>query len=126
MPSQKEMRAWLRGDKETPYGRSVGVQGNKHLPTNDPASAAVDTDGWRIVNAMSGEYSVSLDGKDALLNFGKHAGARVSELAADPTDRSYLNWMLESDFVAELLGIVKVQLERDLKDRVEKANGRRR
>ena len=125
MPSQKEMRAWLRGDKETPYGRAVGVQANKQLPIDDPLAAVVDADGWRIVNAMSGEYSVSLDGKDALLNFGKHAGARVSELAADESDRSYLEWMLKSDFVSELLGIVKVQLERDLQERVEKAGERR-
>ncbi|KKN67570.1 hypothetical protein LCGC14_0460250 [marine sediment metagenome] len=115
MPSQKEMRAWLRGDKETSYGRSISVESINKSLADDPLAAVVDASGWRVVNAMSGEYSVSLDGKDALLNFGKHAGARVSELAADESDRSYLEWMLKSDFVAELLGIVKVQLERDLK-----------
>ncbi len=46
-------------------------------------------------------------------------------MARDPNDRSYLEWMLKSEFVAELLGIVKVQLERDLQERVEKAGERR-
>ncbi len=120
MPSLKEMRAWLRGDKETPYGRSVGAQTVDQSPVPDPCPIDVDTGEWRVVNALSGHYSVSLDGKDALLNFGKHAGMRVSELAADADGRSYLDWILKSDFVNELLGIVKVQLERDLKARVEK------
>lgn len=109
MPTVKEMREWLRGGRATPYGLSVGAQINVQV-SDDSQPVDADTSDWRIVNATSGQYSISLDGKDALLQFGKWGGSRVSELAADSDGRSYLQWMLEQDFVAEILEIVRRNL----------------
>jgi len=48
---------------------------------------------------------------DAILQFGRHAGHSVSELASDPQEgRGYLEWMLTETFPAELRDIVEAWL----------------
>lgn len=55
----------------------------------------------------SGRYTVSDDGHDALLKFGKHKGNSISELAK--SNSGYLNWMLGQEFPEELKDIIKHQ-----------------
>ena len=44
--------------------------------------------------ARDRRFSVVDDGGDLLINFGKHRGSKVSELAEDSNGRSYLAWIL--------------------------------
>ncbi len=115
MGTLRQMRQWLRGDSRTPYGDRIGAPGQVSDPGPEPEpGGSVDTDDWREVAATSGQYSVSLDGGDALLQFGKNAGKCVSELAESDEGRGYLRWMLQNEFVDEILGIVRQNLERTL------------
>jgi len=60
----------------------------------------------------SGKFTISTDGNDALIQFGKHAGENVSDLAEDPDGRSYLQWIVRSgDFDKDLIEVVEYQLE---------------
>lgn len=113
MGTLRQMRQWLRGDSRTPYGNRIGAPGQAPEPEPGPEpGGSVNTDDWREVAATSGHYSVSLDGGDALLQFGKNAGRCVSELAESDEGRGYLRWMLQEEFVDEIHGIVRQHLER--------------
>lgn len=52
-------------------------------------------------------YTLSVDGKDAVLGFGKHKGKRLTDIVQ--VDKGYLEWMLKSpgDFARELLDVVR-------------------
>lgn len=57
-----------------------------------------------------GKFTMSGDGDDALLHFGKHKGERISDIAEENPD--YLKWMIKSgDFDKDLLEIVEFQLD---------------
>ncbi|KKN12963.1 hypothetical protein LCGC14_1011160 [marine sediment metagenome] len=114
MGSKQEMKDWLRGKDGTSYGKRIGAPKPKPEPEPEPKllvldslNASAPTADWNIVYAESGQFSVSPDGTDALLSFGKYDGARVSELAADHDGRGYLTWILGRDFHAGLLDVVR-------------------
>lgn len=56
-----------------------------------------------------GRYVVSADGRDALIQFGKHSGANLSDIAK--TDRGYLSWIIGEDFPQELKDICEYLLK---------------
>lgn len=74
----------------------------------------------RVSGAIPGErrarYTLSADGKDAILGFGKHEGKTLSAIRAD--DPSYLTWMLKEDFPGELTDLIEEILRPDLAARL--------
>lgn len=56
-------------------------------------------------------FSPSIDGRDAVLNFGKFKGRTVSSLVSERDGRSYLRWILGQEFGKELKEIVQRCLE---------------
>jgi len=54
------------------------------------------------------KYTISADGRDAMLRFGKHKGETLSSIAI--TNPSYLVWMLEQDFEADLQTLIRTQM----------------
>jgi hypothetical protein len=55
----------------------------------------------------SRHYELLDGGTDALLRFGKHAGSKVSALAARGDGRHYLLWLLEQGFPEDLKAVVR-------------------
>ncbi len=51
------------------------------------------------------------DAGEAVLAFGKHQGKTLQQMAADKSDRGYLEWMRGGDFSAEVKGIVAKALD---------------
>lgn len=62
----------------------------------------------RMAASSGKKYSLSRDGRDAVLLFGKHKGDSISELAKSISGKGYLRWILEKDFDAELHEIIKL------------------
>ena len=58
--------------------------------------------------AISGVYELC-GSNDAILNFGKVKGKKVSDLMSTPKGRSFLVWMIEKEFPQELLNIIGEQ-----------------
>jgi DNA polymerase III subunit epsilon len=50
------------------------------------------------------------DAGEAQLAFGKHQGKTLQQMASHPLDRTYLEWMLGSDFSAEVKAIIECAL----------------
>jgi hypothetical protein len=66
----------------------------------------------RPPGSKSGKYTISADGRDALLLFGKHNGEHVSTLAKDHDHKSYLKWIISTgDFDGDLMEICEYQLD---------------
>lgn len=58
-----------------------------------------------------GKYTISGDGGDALLLFGKHRDSSVSDIAQ--SNMGYLDWMLkQADFPLDLVDVIKYQMVR--------------
>jgi hypothetical protein len=57
-----------------------------------------------------GKWTLTDDGRDATLHFGKHNGQQISAMALDSEARGYLKWMLGADFPADLLAVVRRHL----------------
>lgn len=70
----------------------------RDAPLTPPPSVVKKTGG-------GGKYKIAADGSDALIMFGKHTGKKLSTLAV--TDPSYLRWLRESDFPADLKELAK-------------------
>ncbi len=61
--------------------------------------------------SKGGKYSISADGCDAVLLFGKHNGESVSTLSQDRDARGYLTWIVrDGEFDADLVEICEYQL----------------
>ena len=55
------------------------------------------------------QYTMSMDGSDAVLLFGKYRGQSVSVLVNK--DEEYCRWMLNEDFPPDLIDVVAYRLK---------------
>ena len=108
MPTLEEMRAWLAGDDETSYGESLEVRKCGGTGNAAPSTHEGGVDLERMAAASGKKYTVSTDGRDAVLRFGKFKGDSVSDLAKSISGKGYLGWVLEKDFPDELHDIIKL------------------
>lgn len=60
----------------------------------------------RTANGSGPRFEILNDGTDARLNFGRHSGRTLSEIASDHEGKGYLRWMQEQKFPAELMRVV--------------------
>jgi len=91
-----------RGIQET-SGDTCGVCGG-----TGGARPRGGVDMERMAAASGRKYTVSTDGKDAVLRFGKFKGESVSELARSLSGKGYLSWILGKEFPDELHDIIKL------------------
>jgi hypothetical protein len=111
MPSLEELRRWLRGEhlEGLPDARR---RTGASSPVDGPAVAIggvkvgnVDTS--KMVRGVADHrYTISMDGADATLHFGKWKGHRLSDMAKVPEGRSYMDWMLKEGFGADIKDVV--------------------
>lgn len=66
-------------------------------------------------------FTMSVDGEDALLGFGRYSGSNVSDLARDEDGNDYLHWMIGQEFPDELKQVIQLQLGRHV---IKKTNRR--
>lgn len=59
----------------------------------------------RKKKAIVGKYTISIDGKDAMIEFGKHKGRTLSDI--EKRDRTYLKWMLTEEFPRDLKDVCR-------------------
>lgn len=64
----------------------------------------------RKKKAIVGKYTISIDGKDAMIEFGKHKGTPLSDIAK--IDRTYLKWMLTEEFPRDLKDVCRYLLRK--------------
>ena len=67
----------------------------------------------RVNKSKRAYYTISVDGKDAILGFGKYINHSVSDLASFEDGREYLRWMRTGEFDPELMEICEYQLRRN-------------
>lgn len=114
------IRRWLRGEEidglpeKKKDGPRLRGKSADMVVIDDPIAdgggfSGVDLE--KISAKPSGRYTISMDGKDAVINFGKHKGKTLTSLAAGP-DRSYLDWMLNEGFPDDLKNVIKHILKR--------------
>lgn len=74
------------------------------------------------VRRPTARISIAVDGKDAILHFGRHRGKRLSDIVQ--TDKDYLQWMINEpgDFPRDLIDVARWVLNNPLEaPRVAKA-----
>lgn len=107
MPSLEDLRRWLRGASlpGAPDARRRAPEA-AHGSTSRPGGVDAEK---MARNRKDHRYTVSMDGADAVLNFGKHKGLRISDLAKTDEGRSYMLWLLKEGmgFGEDLLGIIR-------------------
>jgi hypothetical protein len=118
MPSPEELLNWMTGGavKGMPSNprkkkKKVKRKARRGLSREDTArKAGVDLDKMKAATAKHDpRYTVSINGEDAVLNFGKNKGYNVSSLVE--TDPQYLRWMLTQEFPPPLVDVIKYQLK---------------
>jgi hypothetical protein len=95
----EEVRRWLQGESidGMPSRR-------KHAEPVEPPAVS----GAR----PSKQFKISVDGKDALLLFGKQFhGKRLSEIVTIPRGRKYMLWIIDRDFDEAFKAVCRYQLE---------------
>jgi len=104
MPKLDELRNHFGGVKKIPRKK-------RHPPVDMKAGAA------KVLKKKKIYYTISTDGEDAVLHFGKLDGNRVSDIADE--DPSYLRWMLKEQdgklktiMDSDLVSVVEYQLMR--------------
>lgn len=127
MPSLKDMRRWLRGERIAGLPAHKSKQPKQQVSQRDDGSDERDADdeqqggldvrkikqrssaGW----AGRAKYRLMEDERDAILMFGKYKGAKVSVMAVaggHRGGRDYLEWMLTQDFPRKLLTVIEAHL----------------
>jgi hypothetical protein len=106
-----QLRNWLAGEtvdglpyRELP--KSADELEVHILKSKDKKRSVEDK---RLTKVSRGRYEPLRDGEDAKLLFGRYSGRAVSSLASsrDKDEKSYLKWLLESDFPSSLKDIVR-------------------
>lgn len=64
----------------------------------------------RKKKSIVGKYTISIDGRDAMIEFGKHKGRTLSDISE--MDRSYLKWMLGETFPKDLKDVCEYLLRK--------------
>ena len=104
--SLKDFRNWLAGD-------SVHGLPHRKLPTPEqpPGPGRLKAKAKKIKKGQGKSSKrfflrtvLGADGKvDVELGFGRHRGARVSDLVTTADGRSYISWMQTQDFEEEMM-----------------------
>lgn len=117
MADLDDIRRLLRGEE---------VEGLKPAPAPRPKKAADGAEPTTVdlskMNKLNARFSVSMDGKDATLHFGRYKGRTVSSMLDGLNaveERGYLFWMLKQEFPADLKSVVQYQL--DAYDKADRA-----
>jgi uncharacterized protein (DUF3820 family) len=115
MPTSEELLKWFSGEsvEGMPENRPVKKSKKSKIdrkrsltPEEIARSAGIDLDKlMKPSNNLSWRFTISTDGTDALLKFGKHKGKTVSKIYEE--DPHYLNWILRSDFPEELKDVIR-------------------
>lgn len=58
----------------------------------------------------TGKYTILDGGADARLEFGRHGGSKVSDMARDGDAKGYLRWMQGKDFPDDIQAIIRRHL----------------
>jgi hypothetical protein len=101
MAKLEEIRKWARGKK---------VKGLPEPIRRNPVRKPELENGF-VPIWVSAKYSISSNGEDALLLFGKFRGSRVSELVNKARGRSYLKWIIKHEFQNDLKEVCRYRLE---------------
>jgi len=114
--TEGELEAVKRGDiKGVSIGGSAKLpkkakrKKGKGMDLSAMRASKRTTPGGSARRFHSSKYTISEDGCDAVLNFGKHAGASVSHLAR--TEPGYLRWMQGEDFPPDLMDVIGFVLD---------------
>lgn len=127
MPDLKDIRRMLRGEEVEGIAPEPSRVARPRPKDSDPRLSPSSVD-LEKMTVRSARYTVSTDGRDAVLNFGKHKGKTLSLLALS-SDASYLDWILGQEFPEELKGIVRsvqgrMKLRDKIKEKTEKTRAR--
>jgi hypothetical protein len=95
-----------RGIQQTSGDSCGACGGTGTMKPSEFEGGGVDLE--RMAAASGRKYTISMDGKDAVLRFGKFKGQKVSDLAKSISGKGYLGWMLTKEFPDELVDIIKL------------------
>jgi uncharacterized protein (DUF3820 family) len=129
MASLEELRKWFAGESVTglPSINKIEDESIITLPP-PPTPKSKNSRKSNLVKALekkkaldkkkiktraefvSGKYIVSKDGDDVMLEFGKHKGRMLSDVAN--TEPSYLKWMLKEKFPEDLKDVCEYLLKK--------------
>lgn len=110
-----DIRRFLRGEEvegvvaEAPPSKPA--KRRERRPVEGAAPSTVDLE---KMSSRGARYTVSMDGTDATLHFGRHKGKTLSVMVNDKDGRDYMRWMLKQDFPKELSQLVQYVLEEAL------------
>lgn len=97
----EEIRKWACGKKVKGLPEPIRRQ-----PVEKPRL------GKTIPIWMKAKFVISSEGDDALLQFGKFRGGRISELVNTARGRTYLNWIMRHEFPEDLKEVCRYRLQR--------------
>jgi hypothetical protein len=62
-----------------------------------------------VKKTKDARYTISTDGKDATLHFGKHRGSRISDLVKREDTKGYLRWLISpaNSFPEDLVDVTR-------------------
>lgn len=112
MSTPEDLLKWLRGQpvEGMPDNTREEDDGEVSVTSEEIAiHVGVNLDKMKAAAAKHDRrYTVSIDGTDAMLFFGKFKGWSISNLANN--EKGYLRWMLEQEFPSPLQDVIKYQL----------------
>ena len=113
MASIEDLRKWLEGshveglpsrvpvwDQSKPKSKPKPRQKKKETELSKNLRKAKE----RATGVIDGRFTISGDGKDAILHFGKHKNRALSELIK--THPGYLDWIMREDFPASIKDVI--------------------
>jgi hypothetical protein len=106
MPTREELHRWLAGQP---------VEGLPPNPDRDnPPAGGFDLRPAKLeavakapISDLPQTYTLSMDGKDAQMKVGIHAGRNLSDLAKSHEGRAFLQWILDEGFPNDLKTIAR-------------------
>jgi len=112
MPTLSDFRRWLSGEIVNGFPRWPALGGERKAEDEGPAEEDPRKKKFKekfeaARRKASAKYSLSLDGKDATLHFGKYSGTTIREIAKTRGGRSYLKWTTSQDFPEEIKKIIQ-------------------
>jgi len=128
VPTLLDFRRWLCGEsvpglpswpahKKNVVLASYVEPESEHGNTSDGppphrARRGVDPSKFRGgTSSASARYTIGMDGRDAVLHFGKYNGSTVRAIKAFAGGEGYLRWILIQEFPDDLKQIVSLVLE---------------
>lgn len=108
MPTLSDFRRWLRGAKVSGFpswprlAREKCSEETSDEAVEDTRKKRLDVSKAEALGRMDKRYSFSVDGRDAVLRFGKYTGRSLREIYSIPGGDSYLRWICSQDFPDDL------------------------